>query len=132
VSTNTSNHAPDQPVLAPHPVIPGYFENEDERRALLERLFNESAEYYDPINNRMSMGSGNRYRKQVLLNAGVKSGMSLLDVGCGTGVIAGHAREIVGSTGRVVGRLLVQNGGLPKATSPKPSHFHWRIVRLTW
>ena len=100
---NTYNHAPDQPVLPPHPVIPGYFENEDERRALLERLFNESAEFYDPINNRMSMGSGNRYRKQVLLNAGVKSGMSLLDVGCGTGVIAGHAREIVGSTGRVVG-----------------------------
>ena len=89
--------------VPPHPVIPGYFENEDERRALLARLFDESAEFYDPINDRMSFGSGSRYRKQVLIKAGLRRRMSLLDVGCGTGVIAGHAREIVGPTGRVVG-----------------------------
>lgn len=101
--SDSANTTDDQPKVPPHPVIPGYFENEEERKALLGRLFNESAEHYDPINDRMSFGSGSRYRKQVLRQHGLRRGMSLLDVGCGTGVIAGHARDIVGSTGRVVG-----------------------------
>lgn len=94
---------PEERTAPPHPIIPGYFESEDERKVLLERLFSESAEHYDPINDRMSFGSGSRYRRQVLLKAGLRRGMALVDVGCGTGVIAGHARKIVGPRGRVVG-----------------------------
>jgi demethylmenaquinone methyltransferase/2-methoxy-6-polyprenyl-1,4-benzoquinol methylase len=92
-----------QDSLAPHPVIPGYFESEKERRDLVEKLFNESATHYDHINRGMSLGTGHRYRRQALKRARLRRGMSLLDVGCGTGVIAGHARTIVGETGKVVG-----------------------------
>jgi demethylmenaquinone methyltransferase/2-methoxy-6-polyprenyl-1,4-benzoquinol methylase len=89
--------------LAPHPVIPGYFESETERRDLVDKLFNESAPHYDHINRGMSLGTGHRYRRMALRRARLRRGMSLLDVGCGTGVIAGHARKIVGETGKVVG-----------------------------
>lgn len=93
----------DEKQLRPHPVIPGHFESEAERQQLVERLFNESAPYYDSINRYMSFGTGSRYRRTALLRAGLTEGMSLLDVGCGTGVIAGHARKIVGETGQVIG-----------------------------
>jgi demethylmenaquinone methyltransferase/2-methoxy-6-polyprenyl-1,4-benzoquinol methylase len=87
----------------PHPVIPGYFETEGERRDLVAKLFNESAPHYDHINRGMSLGTGHRYRRQALVRARLRKGMKLLDVGCGTGVIAGHARDIVGAEGEVVG-----------------------------
>ena len=51
----------------------------------------------------MSFGSGHWYRKQALLRAGLGEGMHLLDVACGTGVVAGHAREIIGATGLTIG-----------------------------
>lgn len=102
VLNNDENEVGDTQV-APHPVIPGYFESEAERREFLTKLFNESAPYYDRINRYMSFGTGSRYRRTALVRAGLKEGMSLLDVGCGTGVIGGHASRIVGESGQVIG-----------------------------
>jgi ubiquinone/menaquinone biosynthesis C-methylase UbiE len=41
--------------------------------------------------------------KQTLLNAGLKKGMSCLDIGCGSGSVARLMARIVGRDGRVVG-----------------------------
>jgi ubiquinone/menaquinone biosynthesis C-methylase UbiE len=41
--------------------------------------------------------------KQTLLNAGLKKGMSCIDIGCGSGSVARFMANIVGKTGRVVG-----------------------------
>src|SRR5215216_6743257 len=41
--------------------------------------------------------------KQTLLNAGLKKGMSCIDIGCGSGSVTRLMARIVGETGHVVG-----------------------------
>ena len=62
-----------------------------------------SARYYDGLSRVMSFGTDGWYRRQTLIRAGLAAGMSMLDVGCGTGLSAGAARSIVGPQGYVVG-----------------------------
>jgi len=87
----------------PHPILTQYYANERERRAYVMRLFDCSAQHYDWINRVMSLGTGHLYRRQALRRMGLSTGMRVLDIGCGTGVIAQHAANIVGSQGRVIG-----------------------------
>ena len=89
--------------LRPHPVLTRYHANEQERRRQVNRWFDDSAAHYDFITQAMSFGSGHWYRKKALLRAGLAEGMSVLDVGCGTGVLASRARDIVGVHGLVIG-----------------------------
>ncbi|HEY6527488.1 MAG TPA: class I SAM-dependent methyltransferase [Cellvibrionaceae bacterium] len=88
--------------VSPHPVLTGYYADESSRRQKVDQMFNDSAEHYDWINSMMSFGSGEWYRRQALLRAGLKAGNALLDVGAGTGVIALIGQQIVGASGRVV------------------------------
>ena len=41
--------------------------------------------------------------KHTLLNAGLKKGMSCIDIGCGSGSVTRLMADTVGETGRVVG-----------------------------
>ncbi len=90
--------------VAPHPVLSEYYEGgEQERRVKVDEMFDSSAEHYDWICDVMSFGSGRWYRKDALIRAaGVTSGMKLLDVGAGTGVVSHLAQELVGDDGLVV------------------------------
>ena len=65
-------------------------------------MFNASAEHYDWITNVMSFGSGEWYRKQALLRAGLTSGLTHLDVGAGTGVVSLLSQQILADDGMVV------------------------------
>ena len=94
---------PRQDPLRPHPLITGYYDDEPQRRRQVDAWFDASAQHYNWITLAMSLGSGHWYRKQALLRAGLGEGMRLLDVACGTGVVAGHAREIVGAQGLAIG-----------------------------
>jgi demethylmenaquinone methyltransferase / 2-methoxy-6-polyprenyl-1,4-benzoquinol methylase len=58
---------------------------------------------YDKIENRLVWGRSASYRRQALVRAGLRPGMQVLDVGCGTGLLAREALAIVGPAGRVVG-----------------------------
>jgi demethylmenaquinone methyltransferase/2-methoxy-6-polyprenyl-1,4-benzoquinol methylase len=89
--------------LRPHPLLERYYADEAERRRQVDAWFDESASDYNWINQALSFGSGNWYRREALLRAGLTSGMRLLDAGCGTGIVAVQAQKIVGSTGQVVG-----------------------------
>jgi demethylmenaquinone methyltransferase/2-methoxy-6-polyprenyl-1,4-benzoquinol methylase len=89
--------------LRPHPTLRRYYANEAQRKRQVGSLFDEAATDYDWINRAISLGSGSRYRKEALLRAGLAPGMSLLDVGSGTGVIAAHGQEIVGASGLAIG-----------------------------
>ncbi|HHM06005.1 MAG TPA: methyltransferase domain-containing protein [Gammaproteobacteria bacterium] len=88
--------------IAPHPVLPEYYDNEGTRRKVVDAMFDASARHYDWITTMMSFGSGKWYRRQALLRAGVAPGMRLLDAGAGTGVIAHIAQDITGEDGLVV------------------------------
>lgn len=88
--------------IAPHPVLPRYYADEPARKLRVEQLFDASAAHYDWITDVMSFGTGRWYRADALRRAGVAEGSAVIDVGCGTGVIAALAQQVVGVTGRVV------------------------------
>jgi demethylmenaquinone methyltransferase/2-methoxy-6-polyprenyl-1,4-benzoquinol methylase len=92
-----------QTVGPPHPVLPDYYACEEERRAYLQRIFDQTAGDYDRIERMMALGSGSWYRHRALLAAGLKADMSVLDIGTGTGLVAREAVRIVGDPQRVVG-----------------------------
>lgn len=95
---------PDKPAQAvpPHPVLTGHYSAPEERVGYIRRLFDETASDYDRINNWMSLRTGERYRREVLLRTGLGPGQAVLDLACGTGVIAGHAQALTAPGGTVV------------------------------
>lgn len=95
--------ASDPVPLRPHPLLTRYYSDEEARRRQVMAWFDESASSYDWINWVASFGAGSGYRREALLRAGLGPGMSALDVACGTGVLAAHAREIAGPNGLVLG-----------------------------
>lgn len=88
---------------APHPTLPGYYDVAEERAGFVRRLFDDTARHYDRINAVFSLGTGGRYRRQTLQRAGLRPGMRVLDVACGTGLVTREAARIVGAEGHVMG-----------------------------
>ncbi len=104
VPTPPSGERRDPEPIRPHPLLTRYYgEDETARRRQVDAWFDESARHYNWITQAMSFGSGHWYRKQALLRAGLAPGMRLLDVACGTGVIAHHGQQIVGAEGGAIG-----------------------------
>jgi demethylmenaquinone methyltransferase / 2-methoxy-6-polyprenyl-1,4-benzoquinol methylase len=97
-----STPLPESGALRPHPLLTRYYADEVQRRQRVGSWFDEAAPDYDWINQALSFGSGVWYRKQALLRAGLAAGMSALDAGSGTGVMAAQAQGIVGPGGKVV------------------------------
>jgi demethylmenaquinone methyltransferase/2-methoxy-6-polyprenyl-1,4-benzoquinol methylase len=89
--------------LPPHPHLRQYYDNEAARRSYLDQAFDVSATYYDRLSWLLGLGTDYWYRRQALLRAGLAPGMSMLDVGCGTGLSAAAAMEIVGPDDRIIG-----------------------------
>jgi len=89
--------------LPPHPVLNGYYSDEVDRKKMVKQLFDSTASHYDWINKVMSFGTGVRYRQEALERAGLGLGQSVLDIGCGTGVLARYEMDLVGSEGFVLG-----------------------------
>ncbi len=92
-----------EPQLPPHPTLERHYQRDLDRPTYVRALFDASARHYDRISSMMSFGTDKLYRRYALLQAGLEPGMSLLDVACGTGMVAGPASAIVGPTGHVVG-----------------------------
>ena len=66
-------------------------------------VFEEIAEYYDRMNDIMSIGMVNGWHKFMFKKAGDITGAKVCDIGTGTGEIAFMAAEKVGPTGEVIG-----------------------------
>jgi len=88
---------------APHPVLKKYYESDGARQAFVTGLFDGGARHYDWICGVASLGSGRFYRRWVLARSGLGSGMKLLDVATGTGLVARAALRILGEPGAVIG-----------------------------
>jgi demethylmenaquinone methyltransferase/2-methoxy-6-polyprenyl-1,4-benzoquinol methylase len=67
------------------------------------RLFERTAIHYDWICRVLSLGSGQRYRRQALARAGLTGRMRALDIATGTGLLARAMVDLVGSARQVVG-----------------------------
>jgi len=89
--------------LPPHRPLPAYYANEAEHRSFLKRIFDDTAVDYDRIESVLALGSGPWYRRQALLRAGLAPGMKVVDVGCGTGLLAREALAVVGAAGALTG-----------------------------
>ena len=66
-------------------------------------IFSRTAVDYERVERAMAFGSGSWYRHRALLGAGLKPGMSVVDVGVGTGLVATQAAVIVGDPTLVCG-----------------------------
>jgi demethylmenaquinone methyltransferase/2-methoxy-6-polyprenyl-1,4-benzoquinol methylase len=82
--------------MTPHPVLTNRYTAAEKRPEYVKQLFDEGAEHYDPVVGWGFWGTGNMYRKDAQSRNGLKPGMQLLDVACGTGLMAVAAKEVLG------------------------------------
>ena len=90
--------------LRPHAPLTDWYgtDSESERRRYVDDLFDRSAHHYDTV-ERLFLNGGLLYRRLSMRIAGMKPGMSVLDVATGTGAVARGALRNVGPSGRVFG-----------------------------
>ena len=107
----------DKVVHAPHPPLHRYYGEDGDRPRWVQHMFNDTAADYDRTEFMIGLGSGSWYRREALLRAGLAAGMTVLDVGIGTGLVARRAAEIVGDAALVTGldpsAGMLQNARLP-------------------
>ena len=89
--------------LRPHAPLPEFYGDDAERRRFLRRIFDDTAGDYDRMDRVLAFGTGSWYRRQALLRAGLGEGSRVVDVGCGTGLLARCALDIIGPGGALVG-----------------------------
>ena len=58
------------------------------KKNLVSDVFNKVSDKYDLMNNIMSLGTHNSWKKQLIYSMKPKSNKKLIDVACGTGDIA--------------------------------------------
>ena len=83
--------------MLPHPPLKNHYENSETKLEYVKRLFNCGAKYYDFVENWGSFRTGAWYRRNALERHGLRPGQRLLDVACGTGLVATQAMKILGS-----------------------------------
>jgi len=89
--------------LRPHPPLVGYYACSEDRRGFVRDIFNHTAPDYDRVERLMAFGSGPWYRRRALVRAGLETGMRVLDVAMGTGLVAREAMVLAGASGQVIG-----------------------------
>jgi demethylmenaquinone methyltransferase / 2-methoxy-6-polyprenyl-1,4-benzoquinol methylase len=97
------NNPVSHPIHAPHPPLTAYYASENERRGYVGNLFDHTAADYDRIDRLLALGSGPWYRNQALQRAGLTTGMRVVDIGVGTGLVAREAVKLVGDPALVIG-----------------------------
>ena len=80
--------------VAPHPPLQKYYGDPSQREQFVRDIFDETAQWYDWTDRYLSFGSGPWYRRDVLVRHGLASGMRMLDLASGTGVVARAASTI--------------------------------------
>ena len=92
----------DAPVR-PHPTLRRYYASDDERPRAINELFDAGAPFYERICRIMSLGSGERYRRDALRAVGLQNGTRILDIATGTGLMLRSAAELSGASGLAIG-----------------------------
>ncbi len=83
--------------MLPHPPLQPHYTSTEAKPAFVNRLFDSGAKYYDGVVDWGFLRSGSFYRRWALQRHGLRPGHQLLDVACGTGLVATAAQKILGS-----------------------------------
>src|SRR5882757_759903 len=89
--------------LSPHRPLPEFYAAPAARQDFVNELFDEAAPDYDWVSSMMSFGRDQIYRREALKRAGLTSGMRLLDVATGTGLMIKAALELGVNPTNIIG-----------------------------
>jgi demethylmenaquinone methyltransferase/2-methoxy-6-polyprenyl-1,4-benzoquinol methylase len=83
--------------VLPHPTLTERYATPEAKPAFVNQLFDGGARHYDSVVDWGFLRSGARYRRWVQVRHGLKVGDTVLDVACGTGLVAVEAAKILGT-----------------------------------
>ncbi len=105
--------------MVPHPPLTEHYASTEAKPAFVNRLFDAGAPHYDGVVDWGFLRSGAHYRRWVQQRHGLRPGMHLLDVACGTGLVAVESAKILGTAENITcldpseGMLAVARTKLP-------------------
>ena len=108
--------------MLPHPTLASHYATPEAKPEFVNRLFNLGAKHYDAVVDWGFLHSGAAYRRRALKQHGLRPGDHLLDVACGTGLVAVEAAKILGTAEKITG-LDPSEGMLAIARSKLAAHF---------
>lgn len=82
--------------MKPHPTLTARYATPEGKPAFVNGLFDRGAKHYDRVVDWGFLRSGAGYRRWVQRRHGLQPGMKVLDVACGTGLVAVEAAKIIG------------------------------------
>jgi demethylmenaquinone methyltransferase/2-methoxy-6-polyprenyl-1,4-benzoquinol methylase len=82
--------------MLPHPSLTAHYPDSQAKPAFVNSLFDAGAKYYDSVVDLGFLHSGAYYRRWAQERHGLKPGHHLLDVACGTGLMATAAAKVLG------------------------------------
>jgi demethylmenaquinone methyltransferase/2-methoxy-6-polyprenyl-1,4-benzoquinol methylase len=83
--------------MLPHPTLAEHYATPEAKPEFVNRLFDQGARHYDAVVDWGFLHSGAAYRRRTLAQHGLRPGMHLLDVACGTGLVAVAAAGLLGT-----------------------------------
>ena len=83
--------------MLPHPILTSHYPTAEAKPEFVNRLFDRGAAYYDAVVDWGFLHSGAAYRRWALKQHGLRPSHHLLDVACGTGLVAVEAARILGT-----------------------------------
>jgi demethylmenaquinone methyltransferase/2-methoxy-6-polyprenyl-1,4-benzoquinol methylase len=83
--------------MLPHPPLTERYASTEAKPDYVNRLFDKGAAHYDGIVDWGFLRSGSGYRRWVQQRHGLRAGHQVLDVACGTGLVAVEAAKILGT-----------------------------------
>ncbi|MDP3071832.1 MAG: class I SAM-dependent methyltransferase [Opitutaceae bacterium] len=108
--------------MLPHPPLPSHFTRAEDKPVFVNQLFDAAAKHYDGVTGWGFLGSGSAYRRWVQHRHGLRPGMHLLDVACGTGLMAVEAARILGTAEHIT-CLDPSEGMMAEAKKKLPATF---------
>ncbi len=106
----------------PHPTLVAHYATPEAKPQFVNRLFDRGAKHYDAVVDWGFLHSGSSYRRRTLGQYGLRPPDQLLDVACGTGLVAVEAAKILG-TAKNITCLDASAGMLAVARTKLAAHF---------
>ena len=108
--------------MLPHPTLTTHYATPEAKPEFVNQLFDKGAKHYDAVVDWGFLHSGASYRRRTLKQHGLRPTDHLLDVACGTGLVAVEAAKILGAADNIT-CLDPSAGMLAVAQSKLAAHF---------